>query len=355
MELHKAFLMNAWKKMKPTLAAFVNVLQGGLPAHAVHGGVMALWDAFFLAVPLVSTTFASFPRLFKGVEREELAWVLIDEAGQASPQQAVGALWRARRAVIVGDPLQLEPVVSVPEEMVEPLRAYCGTGSIYVPPLGSVQTLADRSNRFGTYLGAEDADSRIWLGSPLVVHRRCLNPMFAIANAIAYENKMVYGTFAQAGSQPEPSCWIDMPNTGATGHWIAAQGERCVEQIQALTGSELRDADGRLKVYVITPFRVVAEAMRNRLAQTFNGHDALEMCGTVHTFQGKEADYVIFLLGGDPSKPGVIASFAGRKPNLVNVAVTRAKKRLYVIGKREYWCGATDVNHYFTRMAQELE
>lgn len=355
MNLHKAFLMNAWKKMKPTLAAFVSLLQGQLPAHNVRDGVMALWDVFFLAVPLVSTTFASFPRLFRGVGSEDLAWLLIDEAGQAAPQQAIGALWRAQRAVIVGDPLQLEPVVGIPEEIVTPLKEYCGTPAMYVPPDASTQTLADRSNRFGTYLGQRDADSEIWLGAPLIVHRRCLNPMFDIANAIAYDNKMVYGTFGESGGEPRSSHWIDMPNDGAIGHWIPAQGERAIMQIMNLTEGKLRDDDNKLRIYVITPFRNVAEKMRELLTQSFNYLDASEMCGTVHTFQGKEADFVIFLLGGDPGKPGVIASYAGRKPNLVNVAVTRAKKRLYVIGKRDYWCSSNDVNRFYAVMAQKLD
>ena len=354
MNLHKAFLMNSWKKMKPTLAAFVSVLQGELSPHRVKGGVMALWDAFFLAVPLVSTTFASFPRLFKGVGSEELAWVLIDEAGQAAPQQAIGALWRAKRAVIVGDPIQLEPVVGIPEELVDPLVKYCGTPAMYVPPQASVQTLADRSNRFGTYLAASDADTKIWLGSPLVVHRRCLNPMFDISNAVAYDNKMVYGTFGKLGNEPVPSHWIDVPNSGAIGHWIPAQGEMAMKKIKALTGGSLRDGDNKLRIYVISPFKIVVENMRNLLKASFNDQDANEMCGTVHTFQGKEADYVLFLLGGDPDKAGVISSFAGRKPNLVNVAVTRAKKRLYVIGTRSYWCGPADVHRFYSQMAQKL-
>jgi predicted nucleic acid-binding Zn-ribbon protein len=354
MNLHKAFLMNTWKKMKPTLAAFVSVLQGQLPAHSIKGGVMALWDAFFVAVPLVSTTFASFPRLFKGVGREELAWVLIDEAGQAAPQLAVGALWRAKRAVIVGDPIQLEPVVGIPEELVEPLTVYCGTSAMYVPPKASVQTLADQSNRFGTYHGSSDPDTKIWLGSPLVVHRRCLNPMFDISNAIAYENKMVYGTSGKPKKEPAPSHWIDVPNAGAMGHWIPAQGDVAMQHVMALTGGKLRDDDNKLRIYVITPFKMVAENMRSLLAQSFDPKDAWEMCGTVHTFQGKEADYVLFLLGGDPSKPGVISSFAGRKPNLVNVAVTRAKKRLYVIGERNYWCGSADVHGFYDQMARKL-
>lgn len=70
------------------------------------------------------------------------------------PQQAIGAIWRSRRAVVVGDPIQLEPVVNIPQELVAPLQSYCGTLPKYVPPDASVQTLADRSNRYGTLMGS---------------------------------------------------------------------------------------------------------------------------------------------------------------------------------------------------------
>jgi hypothetical protein len=35
--------------------------------------------------------------------------------------------------------------------------------------------------------------------------------------------------------------------------------------------------------------------------------------------------------------PSTISRFATREPNLLNVAVTRAKRRLYVIGNRDTW------------------
>jgi superfamily I DNA and/or RNA helicase len=117
----------------------------------------------------------------------------------------------------------------------------------------------------------------------------------------------------------------------------------------------LRNREGKLRAFVITPFKKVAERMTDLLAAEFGRVDALEMCGTVHTYQGKEADYVVFLLGGDPRKPGAISSYAGKNPNLVNVAVTRAKKRLYVLGNRNYWTGRGDTNGYYGLMARFLD
>ena len=58
--------------------------------------------------------------------------------------------------------------------------------------------------------------------------------------------------------------------------------------------------------------------------------------GTVHTFQGKEAAAVIFCLGLDAAGFGP-ASWASAKPNLLNVAVTRAKYRLAVVGNKSLW------------------
>lgn len=59
--------------------------------------------------------------------------------------------------------------------------------------------------------------------------------------------------------------------------------------------------------------------------------------GTVHTFQGKEAEAVIFVLGAPGNDSTRARDWAGKKVNLLNVAITRAKRRLYVIGNYDAW------------------
>jgi hypothetical protein len=53
--------------------------------------------------------------------------------------------------------------------------------------------------------------------------------------------------------------------------------------------------------------------------------------------------------GSDPQGPGA-RRWAASAPNLLNVAVSRAKRRLYVIGNRQLWAD----QRYFKVMARTL-
>jgi hypothetical protein len=110
--LHKALVIAQARRIRGNLNALVDFLSGkSRPGDRV---LLAAWQTLFLVVPVVSTPFASFPAMFGGLGAESIGWLLIGEAGQAPPQQAAGAIWRAKRTVVVGDPMQLAPVVTLP-------------------------------------------------------------------------------------------------------------------------------------------------------------------------------------------------------------------------------------------------
>jgi AAA domain len=330
--LHKAFLVHAARPMRESLDGAMEILSGNAPRDLSAEAALAAWQTLFLLVPVVSTTFASVARLFRALGVEGLGWLLVDEAGQATPQNVVGALWRSQRAVIVGDPLQLEPITTIPFEAEQAIRAHYGVGEEWLTGRSSVQSFADRLNRLGTTLRA--AERRQWVGAPLAVHRRCDWPMFDISNEIAYGGLMVEATdptLAQAFATTYPtlpqSKWIDVRSETSHGHWIPAEGDE-VDRILAHLGGIGFDFS---QAMAIAPFRDVAVQLSAR-TRSRPGLRA----GTIHTAQGKEADIVILVLGSDPSREGARAWVANR-PNLLNVAVSRAKRRLYVIGDREAW------------------
>jgi hypothetical protein len=343
--LHRAFLVHAAKPMRESLDGAMEILSGRAPSSLPEDTALAAWQALFFLVPVVSTTFASVSRLFGPLGAEALGWLLVDEAGQATAQNAVGALWRSRRTVVVGDPLQLEPITTIPFKVEQAIRDHYGVGEEWLTGRNSVQSLADRLNRFGTTLPG--AERPVWVGAPLTVHRRCDQPMFDLSNTIAYDELMIDATdpaLAQAFATSYPtlpqSKWIDVTSHSSQGHWVPAEGEevdRILAHLQVV-------GFGLSQVMAIAPFRDTAQRLRERAHK----HPGLK-AGTIHTAQGKEADIVILVLGSDPARDRARA-WAASKPNLINVAVSRARRRLYVIGDRNAWMR----HRYFDLLADRL-
>lgn len=309
-----------------------------------------LWNTLFFVVPVVSTTLASFDRLFQGMGQESLGWLLVDEAGQATPQSVVGAIWRARRAVIVGDPKQVEPVVTVPGALVKALReCYTGVGPEWSPSTESAQTLSDRVTQMGAWIGKSTGDESqaTWTGMPLRAHRRCDAPMFDVANAIAYGGQMVQANTGDnprpLRNDPGPSRWIDVRAETSDGQVVGEELSALSNELEKLRERwpvvPENETGKPAKVYVISPFKKVAQACDEAVKVLGLDEVPFEVeCGTVHRFQGKEAEIVFLVLGSAPGdKDSGSRNWASKEPNLLNVALTRAKNRIYVIGNEADW------------------
>ncbi|MGG7466582.1 DEAD/DEAH box helicase [Plantibacter sp. YIM 135347] len=351
LHLHRDFLACMAGDLSHGLRAALDVVAGSGPHGLEPAKKLAAWQLFFLVVPLVSTTFASFGRMFGDIGRDSIGWLLIDEAGQASPQYAAGAIWRAKRVVAVGDPLQLQPVVTIPQKVQRDIATAYAVSDTWMAPRASVQTLADRVARHGTTL--QQGDGPVWVSAPLTVHRRCDDPMFSLCNTIAYNDIMVNGVTRNHDDPARPDLF-DSP-TGpriAASHWVDEPALTPGTHLQENQIARLENALAYLQkagvpmkdVIAISPFRTVADRLKT-LANTYTDLQA----GTIHTAQGREASVVILVLGGDPSSPGAKA-WAASSVNLVNVAASRAKRRLYVIGDRKAW----SAHNYFRQLAASL-
>ena len=308
----------------------------------------ALLNSLMIAVPVISSTFAAVERFLINCKSESsLGTIIIDEAGQASPHMLVGALLRAQKAIVVGDPKQIEPVQTVQDLFVEKIGGK-GLGKYRSKEL-SVQSLADAQNPFAGIIKNLDG-SESWVGCPLVIHRRCKDPMFTVANELSYGGFMINKTIDSDDSiDPcKESCWItyDASNIEASAgkdRYIQVQGQIAFELIQKLRARNAEFKD----IFIITPFTSVAHGFKTYMQSIsddiVNWTDKdnksgwlKDNIGTVHTFQGKEAKVVIYMLGcqSDGSANGAIKWV---NANNVNVAFTRAKEYIYVIGDAIKW------------------
>jgi superfamily I DNA and/or RNA helicase len=380
LELHEWAIRANAVRFQTNLSAFVDMLAGRYRESIDESVASILWGSFFFCIPVASVTLASFRRQFGRLGQGALGWLLLDEAGQATLPSIAGAIWRARRCILIGDTRQITPVINIPEALDRLLQENYNTSNDWSPLHHSAQSLADRITPIGSWLdnlagsgvpiGATapgtatngDPAARTWTGIPLRAHRRCDEPMFTIANTIAYNNQMVrvdqgdttktgatrpdrviQGTLrtaaGTAGSNPLPaSTWIDIRGiTVIEGHALHEE----LEAVRALL-QQLVTHEG--KIFIISPFRTVAKSCYDQ----FQKRGRIE-CGTIHTFQGREADMVILVLGTlQHSKKA--RDWVAATPNILNVAVTRARHRIYVIGNHHTW----STHRYFDYLAQVL-
>lgn len=298
----------------------------------------ASWQWINFAIPIISTTFASFGRMFKHLNKNSISNVFIDEAGQALPQASIGSIFRSKRILAVGDPSQIRPVMVLDSNLLTLISEHNMVDETFLSTSASTQSLVDGSSKYGYQKNEEE-----WIGIPLWVHRRSDYPMFTISNIISYDNMMVQGK--KEDQAYGYSKWFHVSGK-AQDKFVKEQATLLIEKLndKLHKNPELKD-----EIYVISPFRNVAEELAKQLDEinfTKRKHGKTINVGTVHTFQGKEADIVYFVLGADTSSAGA-AAWAVDEPNMMNVAATRAKKEFYIIGDKKLYAslGSEVVNH----------
>lgn len=94
-------------------------------------------------------------------------------------------------------------------------------------------------------------------------------------------------------------------------------------------------------LYIISPFTTVINGLKKDIKEAFKNEVEINewynnYLGTVHKFQGKEANSVILLLGWDNNSKSS-AKWATQQANILNIATTRAKKYFVIIRDLDLW------------------
>jgi AAA domain/Caspase domain len=260
--------------------------------------------------------------------------VIIDEASQCSIAATLPLLFRAKSALIIGDPMQLRHIASLRPEQDSAIGETCGLDPAW---------LAERKLTYGRHSSFDAWEALVGGSLLLDEHYRCHPHIAAIADAMFYAPRgkqlVVLTDVARLRSVPgstKPRIAWDARSGGRAEpgpgrkSWInRGEARLAVERAHWLLTTLPPDSS----VGIVTPFRPQADLIAAML-----GKEATRVrVGTVHTFQGGECDAMIFsLVATESMAPGGLRFF-DRDENLWNVAITRAKALMLVIGDRAFW------------------
>ena len=295
-------------------------------------------------------------RVSKDVEGHMIGFVdllIIDEAGQVDSSVGAAAFALAKRALVVGDVNQLPPVWGIEPEDDEGLasdanvspnawRRMSASGLTSSRPSCVMRAAMEACAVGSDY---EDGGVRhVEGGLFLPEHRRCYDEIVEYCNELVYSGRLkpMRGSFFA----DEKNVLLDvLPPFGrvpVSGKSSTAGGSRTNEQEAAAVATWIQEnfqtlwdlyggADGKVNaaevIGVVTPFRAQAVLIRSKLAGWDHARDVT--CGTAHALQGAERKIVLFsLVYAGSDNPG----FVNDNPQLMNVAVSRAKDSFVVFG-----------------------
>ncbi len=286
------------------------------------------------------------------LERGLFDLVIIDEASQCDVASALPVLVRGKRALIVGDDNQLLHIASL-GDVRERLLAQKS---------GLTDDQADEFSHIHTSCFAL-ARSRVPAGPILLdLHFRSHAAIIGFSSRQFYAGNLELCSPATPPKTLQPFEWIHTDGRserGGVNGRSRLNREEAEEVIEAIKRDLQTYRDNDCSVGVVTPFAAQAELIRELLRErfgpdpVFTGSKKL-VAATAHRFQGDERDVMYFSPVIDRHLREPEVRFAANR-NLVNVALTRARKRLVIVGDIKACRAHDNALSELARYARRLE
>ncbi len=266
-------------------------------------------------------------------------YVVFDESSQCDIASAIPLLYRARNAVIVGDPKQLRHVSNLSVAENDELRSQYGVG--------------DEQLRF-SYI----SNSLYDLALPAVTEPHLLlNHYRSHPEIIQFSNHHFYADNLRCATNPaflehyipreSGIVWkhvvglTERPFDGSA--YNKAEARRVVRELETIICKDCFQGS----IGVVTPFRKQANYIKGLVNKNKNIWVNISEKGllidTTHKFQGDEKDIIIMSPVLSHGALAQTRSFLRKQENIFNVAITRARSKLIIVGDLHYCSNCKDV------------
>lgn len=314
--------------------------------------VEPMWSRRMMLTPCAVSTFATLPKKMicrdnsSGSWRQEYLFnhidlLIVDEAGQVLPEIAGPSFSLAKRALVIGDTQQIEPISALTAavdtgNLIEAGLLSRGGGRDALQALekvgltsrsGSTMRLAQSACRFHPY---PELDRGLYLFE----HRRCFEEIISFSNELCYQGML------QPMRKPKAAPLRAMQYLHVDGMAMTAGGSRYNPlEAQTIAAYLKANADMLTKHYgqrledivgIVTPFGRQVYEIRQACASAGIDVGRTGMTiGTVHALQGAERPVILFSHVYSKHADG---GFIDLSPSMLNVAVSRAKDTFIVFG-----------------------
>ena len=265
--------------------------------------------------------------------------VVIDEASQCDIASALPLLYRAKRSVVIGDPMQLSHISTLTRPRDTELQHKYGLVESRLGWMYSVNSLFD--------LAASVVPSENIIN--LRDHHRSHADIIGFSNKAFYQGHLRVATRYPRLKRPnakQPGIeWQDVSGSVIRPREGGAQNADEAAAVVAALVDLLVTRGYQGTVGVVTPFRAQAQLLQSLIQarselESVAGRAEL-LVDTVHKFQGDERDVMFFSPVVSSGIARSALDFLRSNGNLFNVAITRARGLLHVVGDRRAaaFCG----------------
>ena len=259
--------------------------------------------------PIIASTCISAGKI--GTPNVYFDITIIDEASQCNTAHSLLPILRGKQLMLVGDPQQLNPVILLDTKDNEALKRMYKIPKEYDFIKNSI---------YKTFLAADSISKEILLSH----HYRCAKEIIEFNNKKYYGNQLKIETQRNDKNETNPLVFCNIEDNESL--------EKNIAPLEAEEIVKYAQAHPTQTIGVITPFTKQKNVIE-RLLKKYNLKNVT--CGTVHTFQGDEKDVVLFSLALTNKTGAKTYEWLNANKELINVATSRAKEKLIVIGSEK--------------------